>query len=198
MLQPNAYQPAPALVYSFADVGYDLDPNIYVLWKRLHMLRRFLVKCPDCKYIVHDMLHHHQSSGSLGTMHEGLDIGNLSAAPPPGAPNRSKWKATEAPIGPIALLLQQLHYYGLALDATTMCLHHTSCTPFHFVTCPFQLLKSTIYNLAVQARNKQAITQRSVLMHATQVDTIVFKEALRMNKDPTHQKITKYIATLGS
>eukprot|EP00973_Karenia_brevis_P012597 1709079-Karenia_brevis.AAC.1 len=101
-------------------------------------------------------------------------------------------------MGPVALLLQQLHFFAFALDADTCVLHHPLRQPFAFTTCPYQLLKPTIFKVAIQARNKQAITQRSVLQHATQIDAEVFHKAMAKTTDTTHHNITRYIATLGS
>eukprot|EP00973_Karenia_brevis_P056577 7871083-Karenia_brevis.AAC.1 len=101
-------------------------------------------------------------------------------------------------MGPISLFLQQLHYYTFAIDATTMQLDHYSRDPFPFLTCPYQLLKPTIFKLAILARNKHATTQRTILKHATQIDDSVYHKALNKLEDPAHIKIVRYLSTLGA
>ena len=46
MIQPQSYQPCQALVFALAHVGEDLDPNIHILYRRLLMMRRMLLKFP--------------------------------------------------------------------------------------------------------------------------------------------------------
>eukprot|EP00973_Karenia_brevis_P039998 5521681-Karenia_brevis.AAC.1 len=85
MLQPSSYQPSQALVYTFAPTGYDLDPNIHILWKRVNMIRRAIAKYPAQEHTIKRMLRHYQQQQHVGTKHENLNIQTLAAAPPPGA-----------------------------------------------------------------------------------------------------------------
>eukprot|EP00973_Karenia_brevis_P041432 5733154-Karenia_brevis.AAC.1 len=119
MLQPNSYKPSQALIYTFMNAGYDLDPNMHILWKRIHILRRAVAKRPRCEKDIRDLLQHYQRKKVSGTKHEDLVVDTQVAAPPPGAANRRDWKANDTPMGPVALLLQQLHYFAFALDANT-------------------------------------------------------------------------------
>eukprot|EP00973_Karenia_brevis_P088194 12229058-Karenia_brevis.AAC.1 len=162
------------------------------------MLRRTLAKYPAVAPDISEMLAFYQQRKHVGTKHSEVSMADLFAAPPPGAPQRVQWKASHAPMGPVALLLQQLHYFALALDAHTLHLHHSNFEPFPFVSCPYQLLKPTIFRFAVHARNKFAISQRSALKHATQIDEIVFHKAMARNDDVSHNRIVRYLATLGA
>ena len=68
MLQPSCYQPCQALVFALACVGEDLDPSIHILYKRLLMLRRTLIRYPQFKDDVIFLLHHYHRRQHVGTL----------------------------------------------------------------------------------------------------------------------------------
>eukprot|EP00973_Karenia_brevis_P031005 4276911-Karenia_brevis.AAC.1 len=92
-------------------------------------------------------------------------------------------------MGPIALLLQQLHYYCFALDPSSMCLLNPHRREFAFLDCPFQLLKPTLVGLGIRARNAYAVQHRSVLKDVESIDGSVFELALRKLEDKHHRNM---------
>eukprot|EP00973_Karenia_brevis_P089840 12399686-Karenia_brevis.AAC.1 len=149
------------MVFSFASIGLDLDPSIHILYHRVLDMRRFLAKYPAKQKLVLDILNMLHGRKHVGTYHGKEHLGSLCPAPPPGAPGRRNWKDQNFVLGPVSLLLQQLHYYAAIWQEKSFTIHVHDRPPLHFFHVPFQTLKGEIDDLAIRARNKHASTQRT-------------------------------------
>eukprot|EP00973_Karenia_brevis_P079172 10985223-Karenia_brevis.AAC.1 len=73
----------------------------------------------------------------------------LKPAPPPGAPGRKKWKSDCSPVGPIALMLQQVHFAACCIHPATWQLLSPLSLPLDIMGVPFQRLKPQLLQRAV-------------------------------------------------
>eukprot|EP00973_Karenia_brevis_P062680 8715613-Karenia_brevis.AAC.1 len=83
-------------------------------------------------------------------------------SPPPGAPGRKEWKQ-QGEQGPVSLLLQQLHYFAMALDHNTYAICTKNHPPVSMFDGPYQMLTPQVQERAIRARNTYAISHRTVL-----------------------------------
>eukprot|EP00973_Karenia_brevis_P066479 9240814-Karenia_brevis.AAC.1 len=114
------------------------------------MLRRMYYKHAEIASHVHEILDHYATIEHKGIYVSDQQGANLAPSPPPGAPGRKSWKQ-QGVHGPISLLLQQMHYFAIAIHPTSHTLHYANNPPLHLFKAPYQLINPTIQGWAVNA-----------------------------------------------
>ena len=168
---------------------------MYIFTKRVTTFRRMLCKHPEIDPIVNEIMLEYTKYKHVCTFWNGIDISQLTIAPPAGAPNRSCWQPKVALAGPIGLLLQDLHYKAMVMD-TTLTLKCCNETDISIRKCPWQYLKRLAYQMANRSRTAQACFSRTVLEQTGEIDFGSIQKAAK-KLDIDEQRQIKYLQSLG-
>eukprot|EP00973_Karenia_brevis_P040629 5619559-Karenia_brevis.AAC.1 len=79
-----------AMVFTTAPI--EVDPNIFVLERRVVTLRRMLIKWPHLVDKIQEIGRHYFGMQYVGILDESQDLQDLKPAPPPGGQDRHLWK----------------------------------------------------------------------------------------------------------
>ena len=204
-LVPSTIMASNAMAYTVASDSDD-DPNVHILTRRVTMLRRMIAKWPHFLPRVVALLQAYQSASAVGILYQDLSLSSLAPAPPPGAPDRHRWKMGKPLAGPIGLVLQSLHYVAAAIDPLSLVIHCHTFLPMPILQVPWQHLHGTLNHIAVRARNLQAATTRTILRDQGPISKQVVRAALKdAKKDASlehaynvHEHIVRHISSLGA
>ena len=120
------------LVFSMAQKGKDVDPEIDILLRRISAVRRFATRSSRNRKIVDELLDIYHKAGFMGTYQGEDHLRGLKPAPHPKHPDRRRWDPEVPPKGPIALLLHSINLMGCSMDTklTVHCKGENRSTSF--------------------------------------------------------------------
>ena len=143
------------------------------------MLRRLVVKFPHCLITVRRLAALYRQKGLNGSYVPGDDLSGHTVAPPPGHPERHRWKDKCQPQGPIGLLMQNTFMLGATIDFQALALVRHKLADLPIMDTPFQLLKPSFGRYAFQALHSYYATRRTLLRQATDVDPDIYHVATK-------------------
>ena len=120
----------------------DLDLETVILCNRTLMLRRAIAKEPKLAIIAKEVLNRYIEHDYAGTNVNNIDQNLAEVAPLPGQRYRQAWLPFFPPMGPIGILLCQLHEKAAAISKGFK-LHCHGWPTIDLLKCPFKELKTT-------------------------------------------------------
>ena len=113
----------------------------------------------------------------LDSFSEHTDLAKLRPAQPPGHPDRNLWKPPDPELGPIGLILSEIHKAGAAMDIDTFTVHQHGEVSTSFLQIPHNHVKEAIGNQFIRARNRAAQWQRALNDDFDETDLVVYRMA---------------------
>ena len=127
---------ARSLILSFCGGPPTLDPYVEIFTKRILMLRRVWIKLPALRPKIVQLYQHYQSSNAPGTDHPHVDVDCLTPAPLPGGERRGEWRWATLPQGPVAIVLDNVHWMAATLDIPSFTLSAKFDHNIHILSDP--------------------------------------------------------------
>eukprot|EP00973_Karenia_brevis_P021956 3019852-Karenia_brevis.AAC.1 len=154
---------ARSLTFAFTGHSLDLDPYIAIFTRRIMMMRRVFIKLPHIRDTVQQIFDLYKQEHYNGVHVDGVDLAALKPAPLPGGDRRADWKAEHIPLGPMGLLLQNLHMLGGTLDFPLFIVRTHRHPNINMLDDPFHHLKPTLLRFAFDAVHSTVAPTRTVL-----------------------------------
>jgi hypothetical protein len=186
-----------SLVFELHNYGRDLDPHIHQFVRRAMLFRRMISKHPEYRAKVELLWRTYQDEKCLGILQADGTTGiPLTAAPPPGYPDRAQWKPRKHLQGPIALLAYSTAQIAGALDADFR-VRRKQYLHVDLFNTPIQQLRVELSTCAVQARMQHVSRTRSDLSDIGDIDRDALAAALS-KRDAEESRILKHCLSLSS
>ena len=163
----------------FSKAGYTADPYNEIFVSRVVMLRRVVAKFPHCLPTIRRLALLYRPKGLSGSFTMGDDLSSLTVAPPPGHPERHRWKGKQQPQGPVGLLMQHTHMLGATIDFKSLAVIRNKQADLPIMDTPYQLVKPSFGRFAIQALQAYYATRRTMLHQATDVDPDIYHAATK-------------------
>eukprot|EP00973_Karenia_brevis_P033686 4644261-Karenia_brevis.AAC.1 len=101
-----------------------------------------------------------------------------------------------APQGPVGLLLQHAHHFGVSLHLGQSTIHQLGLPPLNYMQLPQQCFKPLVLRLAFDAIHLAVSKSRTALHDLPKFDDRIFAKALP--EEEHARNVVKSIATLSS
>ena len=125
-----------------------------------------------------------------------MDVDCLTPAPLPGGERRGEWRWTNTPQGPIAIVLENVHWMAAMLDIPTFTITAKFDHDIHILSDPYHHVRAAIPTLAACVVHSLFAAGRTVLQDCPAVDAQLYKEATKA-LEPDQPGFVFGIATLS-
>ncbi len=135
-------------------------------------LRRAIAKKPHLlnKYQgIYESYRKLNSAATIRDEHTPQQLSQLKPAPHPTVDSRTSWKQAVKPKGPIGLLLQSIHYMGVALTSNLEIVQYNE-VPIHLIQTPYQYLADMVSQAAMRSRTAEANGTKSINQELREID----------------------------
>ena len=185
-----------ALTFDLCSRGTDLDPACEIVTRQISLTRRMIVKWHWVQPMVKDIYQAYHHIHMPGTYIDDAKLATLRPAPPPAEGNRSAWRPSFPPKGPIGELLMSAHRMGAAFNEELV-LHKHNEIPISFIAIPWQHVKPLIRDVFSRARMAYASSVRTALANAPEIDRAMFTQSVT-KRTREECNILEYVATLSA
>ena len=118
-IAPRSTLTSATQIFVTSSHGKDLDPEIVMFSRRILMLRRMVCKHEEVQAKVSRVAAIYRQRGLRGCHQPGEDLSKLEPCPVVGQRGRAQWNANSTIMGPIGLLIAQVHRNAATLEVDT-------------------------------------------------------------------------------
>ena len=143
------------------------------------MFRRMLTKWPHLQHVFARIATCYFKQGEHGILYDNVGDVFPQPAPPPGGPDRQKWRLKHHSPGPCGLILPALHHGAAFCDIHALAIRTAGHIPLHIMQVPWQHLRTTLVSIGVRARNLYATKVRTALRDQGPICRVIFQSAIK-------------------